>query len=1102
MRNLTNTGGDIFVNTMFGQGEAIEIVQQSFNTQALVNVAMKNGTTQATSLNDTDILIIADGATGKVIQYITVADFKTAGTLWELNGNQLYPDSQNYNVVIGTSNGSNPNGYGVLVLDKDIAIQTSAGSGSSNGLRIINDTFSVINYVDNAGDMFWAGATNDYNFDKQLVINTTGAELSNGTNTYTLPSSNGTLALTSDIGTGEWTLSSGNLYPNATATDVIIGGTTNTNNRKLLVNGDADITGNLYFNNDDIYIDSNSQNLRNYAGYTAGVVGAQHLFYVKQSNNVRAEVGSIGTGRISNIGNPNVNSGKNLFSLLSGGGQRFRIENQGVEGGNPYVDFQGEQDGGMSGTSDYYFKWSIGYSGNMTEYMRLSTTGLTGSNLYWKANKIAEIYGGTNQSSYTTGDILYASASNTLSKLTIGSAGKVLKVVGGVPAWATESTTDLTTATNFGTAVSGGNTIKLGNSAGTSQTTNLELYTSATLKLYNTSNVNVATFTPVSNTCNLDLKGGVISLATMGSNTTWNGNVISPTYGGTGLTFLTANKILQVNSSGTAYNFVDMPSSATQYWSESGSILAPLTNTNVIRGESGFRVGSTTDYTDIDYNTSTDTFSLYSNQSNKTFFQYEAGAGFITWGDQSGIMDFNNYVLATKSIRGKSNINNFINEDPNYGWKIYGNNSTYLLNFYNGSSYFPYFGSTGSGNGIIHTHINGITGGNPWVVDNTDNTAGGLRQTFIGNDSRFASSRIGLGYSSSYGRIYNPSGTQGANTNAGSHIHYHDNGTALLFNLPNTTYASTNSNNFQFLSGFSKRVQLNGSENPAIQLFQTNGSTVYGNIGRASTFPSNFGQWSSVAVPSQIAGGGTVMYMGGANTNDGEGFFFANSGNSAGLSNPGDNNTLWWFDEDNTGGTYWAITPSGTFTTSSDRRIKDNINTFKNSDFEKYKQIRTITYTQKKPDNLNPERLKKQSCIDKYNKIHYGVVAQELYDIYPELEDTKDREKWEHRRDNWDNGVYEEEHNKWLKEKEKYECDVKEGEEKCEYKQPEPQKEFNEEEPIRNVEYQRLSLLTIGVVQDLITENEKLKEEVNTYKQIIDKLVKAPSFKAFKESLA
>lgn len=43
--------------------------------------------------------------------------------------------------------------------------------------------------------------------------------------------------------------------------------------------------------------------------------------------------------------------------------------------------------------------------------------------------------GGTAQSTYTTGDILYASASNTLSKLSIGSAGYVLSVQAGIPAW-------------------------------------------------------------------------------------------------------------------------------------------------------------------------------------------------------------------------------------------------------------------------------------------------------------------------------------------------------------------------------------------------------------------------------------------------------------------------------------------------------------------------------------------------------------------------------------------------------------------------------------------------------------------------------------------
>jgi len=43
--------------------------------------------------------------------------------------------------------------------------------------------------------------------------------------------------------------------------------------------------------------------------------------------------------------------------------------------------------------------------------------------------------GGTGISTYATGDILYASAANTLSKLPIGAAGEVLTVTAGLPAW-------------------------------------------------------------------------------------------------------------------------------------------------------------------------------------------------------------------------------------------------------------------------------------------------------------------------------------------------------------------------------------------------------------------------------------------------------------------------------------------------------------------------------------------------------------------------------------------------------------------------------------------------------------------------------------------
>ena len=45
----------------------------------------------------------------------------------------------------------------------------------------------------------------------------------------------------------------------------------------------------------------------------------------------------------------------------------------------------------------------------------------------WNGSVIGEVYGGTGQSSYTTGDILHASGSNTLAKLALGGNGKILQ---------------------------------------------------------------------------------------------------------------------------------------------------------------------------------------------------------------------------------------------------------------------------------------------------------------------------------------------------------------------------------------------------------------------------------------------------------------------------------------------------------------------------------------------------------------------------------------------------------------------------------------------------------------------------------------------------
>jgi len=54
----------------------------------------------------------------------------------------------------------------------------------------------------------------------------------------------------------------------------------------------------------------------------------------------------------------------------------------------------------------------------------------------WNGTAVGEAYGGTNQTSYTRGDILYASSDNTLAKLAIGTSGQMLMSDGTDVAWA------------------------------------------------------------------------------------------------------------------------------------------------------------------------------------------------------------------------------------------------------------------------------------------------------------------------------------------------------------------------------------------------------------------------------------------------------------------------------------------------------------------------------------------------------------------------------------------------------------------------------------------------------------------------------------------
>ena len=84
-------------------------------------------------------------------------------------------------------------------------------------------------------------------------------------------------------------------------------------------------------------------------------------------------------------------------------------------------------------------------SGSAVTTFQTSLNGLTPSTAtsgaVTLAGTLGATSGGTSQSTYTTGDILYASATNTLSKLAAGTNGYILTMASGVPSWAANSAT-------------------------------------------------------------------------------------------------------------------------------------------------------------------------------------------------------------------------------------------------------------------------------------------------------------------------------------------------------------------------------------------------------------------------------------------------------------------------------------------------------------------------------------------------------------------------------------------------------------------------------------------------------------------------------------
>jgi hypothetical protein len=143
------------------------------------------------------------------------------------------------------------------------------------------------------------------------------------------------------------------------------------------------------------------------------------------------------------------------------------------------------------------------------------TNKLMSSNCTWNGVVIKEIYGGTGLSSYAKGDIVYASAINTLSKLTAKAVGNVL-TSGETPSWGkvdlVNHTTGVLNIIAGGTGISSNaipKTVLMGPSSGTANAT-------PTWRFINSSDINDAT---QSSTANMVVRRDV--------NASFSANVIS-----------------------------------------------------------------------------------------------------------------------------------------------------------------------------------------------------------------------------------------------------------------------------------------------------------------------------------------------------------------------------------------------------------------------------------------------------------------------------------------------------------------------------------------------------------------------------------------------
>jgi hypothetical protein len=133
----------------------------------------------------------------------------------------------------------------------------------------------------------------------------------------------------------------------------------------------------------------------------------------------------------------NITDGKLFYKDNTGTVQVIATKATGTIGGST-TQVQYNNAGVLAGSANFTFNGTTA---------TINTLNLT--------NALGATFGGTAQSSWTTGDLLYASGSNTLAKLGIGLNTYILTSNGSIPGWAAPSAISVNTATNLAGGAAG-----------------------------------------------------------------------------------------------------------------------------------------------------------------------------------------------------------------------------------------------------------------------------------------------------------------------------------------------------------------------------------------------------------------------------------------------------------------------------------------------------------------------------------------------------------------------------------------------------------------------------------------------------------------------